>query len=69
MSRHTRNHRVRALRAIGGERNAVRAEQLRAVGLSDRAIARKLSAPAEAISRWFDLQDEIVLTDDVDGAA
>ena len=69
MNRHYRARRNRAERAMGGVRNAARAEQLRAVGMSDRAIARKIGIPVEAVSRWFALQDELVLADDVDGAA
>jgi hypothetical protein len=69
VNRRIRIRRSRLQRAMGGERNAIRAEQLRAVGRSDRAIARKIGIPVETVSRWFDLQDELVLTDDVDGAA
>jgi hypothetical protein len=56
MSRRFRDTQAR-LRAIGGQRKAVRAEQLRATGLSDRAIARRLSVPVEAVAQWFDLRD------------
>jgi hypothetical protein len=45
MNRHYRARRNRAERAMGGVRNAARAEQLRAVGMSDRAIARKIGIP------------------------
>lgn len=69
MSRETWNVRTRLQRGMGGQSNAIRAEQLRAVGLSDSDIARRLNVPVEAVSRWFDLQNELVLTDDVDGAA
>ncbi|HZC72089.1 MAG TPA: hypothetical protein VE442_15455 [Jatrophihabitans sp.] len=69
MNRHYRARRNRAERAVGGMRNAARAEQLRAVGMSDRAVARKIGIPVEAVSRWFALQDELALTGDVDGAA
>jgi hypothetical protein len=69
MNRRLRDNRIRLQRAMGGERNAIRAEQMRAVGLSDRAIARAIGISVESVSRWFDLQDELVHTDDVDGAA
>ncbi len=62
------DRRTRLQRGMGGERNTTCAEQLRAKGLSDRAIARKLGVPAEAVSRWFDLQDDLVISD-IDGAA
>lgn len=68
MSRRILDDRTRAQRGMKGERNAIRAEQMRAGGLTDRAIARQIGVPVEAVSRWFDLQDELVL-DDVDGAA
>jgi hypothetical protein len=58
-----------AVRAIGGEHNAIRAEQLRALGRSDRFIARTLGIGCEAVVRWFELQDELILHSDVDGAA
>ena len=58
-----------AVRALGGEHNAIRAEQLRALGHSDRFIARTLGVGREAVVRWFDLQDELILHSDVDGAA
>ena len=54
----------RTQRAVGGERNAIRAEQMRALGCSDRAIARTLGVSSDAVARWFDLQDELVLTAD-----
>jgi DNA-binding transcriptional regulator YbjK len=54
-------------RGVGGRRNAVRAEQLRAAGLSNRAIARALQIPVTAVTGWFELQDELVLAD-ADGA-
>ena len=62
MTRPSRARLIRTQRALGGQRNAVRAEQLRACGRSDRAIARELGVSTEAIARWFDLQDELVLT-------
>lgn len=68
MSRRIRDRRTRLRRGIGGERNVIRAEQLRAAGLSDRAVACNLGVPVEAVSRWFDLQDELVRSG-VDGAA
>jgi hypothetical protein len=55
-------------RGVGGRRNAVRAEQLRAAGLSYRAIARALSVPVPAVARLFELQDDLALSD-VDGVA
>jgi len=58
-----------AVRALGGEHNAIRAEQLRALGHSDRFIARALGVGREAVVRWFELQDELVLHGDADGAA
>lgn len=58
-----------AVRALGGEHNAVRAEQLRALGRSDRFIARSIGVRCEAVVRWFELQDELILHNDVDGAA
>lgn len=73
MSRPTRYNRARLEREIGGARNAVRAEQLRAVGLSDRAVARRLDVPVEAVCGWFSFQDALAfsdtLPDDVGGAA
>jgi CRP-like cAMP-binding protein len=69
MTRRARADRGLLQRAMGGERNTVRAEQMRAVGLSERAIARMIGVRVEAVSRWFKMQDELVLTDDVDGAA
>ncbi len=63
------DRRSRLQRALGGQRNAVRAEQMRAVGLSERAIARKLDVRIDAVCRWFDLQDELLLDHDVDGVA
>lgn len=68
MTRRTRDERKQVQRRLGGERNGVRAEQLRANGVSDRAIARRLGVPVEAVASWFDLQDELVVGD-VDGAA
>jgi hypothetical protein len=68
MSRRIRDRRIRLRSGIGGERNVNRAEQLRAAGVSDRAVARSLGVAVEAVSRWFDLQDELV-RNDVDGAA
>jgi hypothetical protein len=61
--------RVRLVNAMGGERATVRAEQLRARGLSDRAIAEQLDLPIEAVWLWFDLQDELVLPEEAGGAA
>jgi hypothetical protein len=52
---------------MGGRRNAVRAEQLRAAGLSNRAIARALNVAPHTVLHWFDLQDELAFAD-VDGA-
>lgn len=64
-----RAQRSAAIRALGGERNAIRAEQLRALGNSDRVIARILRVDREAVARWFELQDELVRHDDLNGAA
>jgi hypothetical protein len=69
MSGYTSQSRARAVRAIGGERNAARAEQLRALGHNDRRIARDLRVSLDAVGRWFDLQDELVFNSDLDGAA
>jgi hypothetical protein len=66
---YTSQSRARAVRAIGGERNAARAEQLRALGHCDRNIARDLRVSLDAVGRWFNLQDELVYTSDLDGAA
>jgi hypothetical protein len=55
-------------RALGGRRNAIRAEQMRAVGLTEPAIARTLGVRLAAVRSWFDLQDELVRMDDADGA-
>jgi hypothetical protein len=56
-------------RAVGGRRNAIRVEQMRAVGLTERAIARTLGVRIEAVARWSAVQDELVRADDPDGAA
>jgi hypothetical protein len=61
------------VRALGGEHNAIRAEQLRALGNNDRVIARVLRVERDAVVRWFAIQDEIALQPDgggdADGAA
>jgi hypothetical protein len=57
------------VRGIGGERNAIRAEQLRALGRLERTIARDLGIDREALARWFDLQDELALGVHMGGAA
>lgn len=58
-----------AVRALGGEHNATRAEQLRALGNSDRVIARILRVDRDALACWFELQDDLVRHDNLDGAA
>ena len=63
------DRRTRLQRAMGGERRTIRAEQMRAVGYTDRAIARALDVPIDALRRWFELQDHLLLSDDADGAA
>jgi IS30 family transposase len=63
----TRDVRRHAEVQMGGRRNAVRAEQLRAAGLSNRAIARALNVAPATVLRWFELQDELVFAD-ADGA-
>jgi orotate phosphoribosyltransferase-like protein len=67
--RHGCRSRASLLRALKGERNAVRAEQLRARGHSDAAIAQQLGVSHETVAIWFTLQDELVLVDEKDGAA
>jgi hypothetical protein len=47
----------------------MRAEQLRALGNSDRVIARILRVDRGSLAHWFDLQDELAATTDADGAA
>jgi hypothetical protein len=69
MSGHTSRSRASTIRAIGGERNAARAEQMRALGRSNRAIARELRVSLDAVGHWFDLQDDLVFRGDLDGAA
>ena len=66
-----RAHKAAVVRALGGERHAVRAEQLRALGNSDRIIARILRVDRGDVVRWFALQDELALQSDgdADGAA
>jgi hypothetical protein len=61
--------RTTAVRAMGGEHNAICAEQLRAIGRGERTIARMLGVEREAVARWFALQDELALRGDLDGAA
>jgi hypothetical protein len=53
----------RLLRGLGGRRATVRAEQLRAAGVSHRAIAYTLGVPTEAVSSWFEVQDVLALSD------
>ena len=55
-----------ALRAMRGERNATRAEQLRARGVPDREIARRIGVGLTTVRAWFHLQDELILTGDSD---
>jgi DNA-binding transcriptional regulator YiaG len=55
-----------ALRAMREERNAARAEQLRARGLSDREVARRIGVGLATVRTWFHLQDELIFTDDLD---
>lgn len=58
-----------ALRGMGGERNAVRAAQLRALGHGERSIARQLRLERDAVARWFALQDDLAAGADLDGVA
>ena len=60
--------RAAALLAMRGERNATRAEQMRARGLSDREIARRIGVGLATVRTWFHLQDELILTGDLDEA-
>ncbi len=64
MSRGSSGYRASAIRSIGGDRNAIRAEQLRALGCSDRYIARELGVDREVVARWFAHQDELVYVGD-----
>lgn len=64
-----RARREAAARAIGGERNATRAEQLRAVGRNERIIARLLGVEREVVACWFELQDELAIGPDFGDAA
>jgi hypothetical protein len=57
-----------AIRKMRGIRTTRAAEQLRASGMSDLAVARKLGLPVNAVWTWFDVQDEFALAD-LDGAA
>jgi hypothetical protein len=66
--RHPYPSRASLLRALKGECNAVRAEQLRARGYGDGAIARQLGVSRETVAIWFSLRDDLVLVDDKDGA-
>jgi hypothetical protein len=67
MSRHEdEDARSAALRAMRGERNATRAEQMRARGVPDREIARRIGVGLGTVRAWFHLQDELILTDDLD---
>ena len=52
--------RAAATRAIGGDRKAIRAEQLRALGIPYRCIARELRVDREVLTSWFALQDALV---------
>ena len=44
-------------RALRGKRNAIMADQMRALGRSARVIGRDLGVPPEVVARWFELQD------------
>lgn len=50
-----------AVDAIGGEQHAVRAEQLRADGLTERQIARRLRVRPAKVRTWFRVRDRLVL--------
>lgn len=51
------------------QRTTTRAEQMRAAGLTDRAIARELKVPVAAVCRWFGMQDRLARTEDLERAA
>lgn len=56
--------RAAAAREIGGDRKAIRAEQLRALGTPYRCIARELRVDREAVTRWFAVQDALAEEDE-----
>lgn len=64
-----RAERRRLVRALGGERNAARVEQLRAAGLPAAAVAVRVGGTVATIEGWYRWQDGLVLEHDVDGAA
>jgi hypothetical protein len=67
MGRHEdEDTRSAALRAMRGERNTTRAEQMRARGVPDREIARRIGVGLATVRTWFHLQDELILTSDFD---
>jgi transposase len=50
-----------AIKRMRGIRTTRAAEQLRANGMSDLAVARKLGLPVNTVQTWFDVQDEFAL--------
>ena len=50
---------IRATRALGGVRLAERAEQLRARGVDAAKAAVLLGVTADALNRYYALQDEL----------
>jgi hypothetical protein len=50
-----------AIKGMRGIRTTTAAEQLRANGMSDLAVASKLGLPVSAVWTWFDVQDEFAL--------
>ena len=57
MSNRKMQSRQAVTRALRGKRNAMMAEQMRALGRGVRVIGRDLGVPPDVVSRWFDLQD------------
>jgi hypothetical protein len=59
-----RTSRTATRRALNGERNTIRAEQLRACQCSRDRISAELGVDLDAIAAWFALQDTAALSDD-----
>lgn len=57
-----------AIKRMRGIRTTRAAEQLRANGMSDLAVAKKLGLPVNTVQTWFDVQDGFALAE-MDGAA
>ena len=57
MSTRKMQSRQAVARALRGKRNAMMAEQMRALGRGARVIGRDLGVPPDVVARWFDLQD------------